>query len=244
VPIQTNLFHYDVEDIEYMQMINRFPNYSSACFTDMFSPRGQEILNLFRNKPLYLRFGIEDFTEAGRKKLKKPIPNYMLENFPVLLNSSKGRHFKFFFITSLPGQTIEDIKEFEETLENLAKRFTYGNVIDLFFTVLNYKLSTPIVMEEKNYNYEINMYLQHKLKRKYGGGKLTVRPYKNQQEEAWEEVNFLSLGNRKLSTILADVKYGRTKFVKKCKELYDRDAIFCKYSSEKILPNWFISYKE
>ena len=239
--IQTNLFHIDFEIIELLKLYDKLPNYSSACFADLYVKKYHPILDFINRTQMYLRFGIEDFTEEGRQRLKKPIPDWMLVNLPVLFHT-RGHHFKFFFISSLPWQTIEDIQHFETVMEELSKKLTYYTTIDCFVTVLNYKLNCELVQYEKKFNAAVEEYLATKMRRKYG--KLTLKIFKNQGESAFLETNILSLGNRKVGQVLVgcetDKKYTRKKFLSLSEKNMSISGLLKAYHCSNMYPSWYI----
>lgn len=242
ISIQTNIFHFDLNVIKFLKALDKLPSYSSACFADMFSESGREIISFLESHGnIYFRFGIEDFTEEGRKKLGKHIPNWMIENLPVLF-PEKGNTFKFFFITSLPWQTVGDIQEFEGTLNKMASKVSHYYTIDCFFTLLNYKLSAGMLEYKKEFKPDIAEYLSNSFPRRYG--KLTLKVFKNQDELAFLEINLLSLGNRKLAPVLekTGTGYSRELFVQEATKVLNTTGLLAPYTDDRLLPNWFIDY--
>ena len=243
--LQTNLFHVNLDVLQMLKVYDKLPNYSSACYADMFSRRGRKILKFIQSSGnMYMRFGIEDFTEEGRARIGKPAPDWMLINLPFLF-SDRGYTIKFFFISSLPWQTVEQIHQFESVMLEMSKKLSYYITIDCFVTVLNYKLNTDLLEYEKKFNKEVYKYLKHGIRRRYG--KLQLKIYKNQDEWGFLETNILSLGNRKIGKVLVDIsskRYDRKTFVDKAYRVSNIDGLLLPYKKDEKLPNWYIDYKK
>jgi len=245
VMLQTNLFHMDYQTLSLLKFHNKMPDYSSACLADMFDPKNKEILSFLsgHHKHIFLRFGIEDFTEEGRRLGGKPIPDEYLLNLPYFLDN-RGRHLKFFFISSLPWQTVGGIQHFEAIMDKMAQKLHNYIFIECYTTTLNYKLSAGLLNYPKIYMNDVQEYLAYKFKTVYGGGKLKLKIYKNADELSFYEINFLSLGNRKIGKILIDLcdNYSRRSFVDACGKGVDVSGLLLPYTTCERLPNWFIDY--
>lgn len=243
VPIQTNFFHYKIKHIEQMEVYNKMVNYCSACVADVYSPKMSAHIDYINNhNRIYFRFGVESFTEQGRKQLHKPISNDMLINLPVILQSNW--HLKWFFISGLPNQTESEIDEFESILEQIGNlRLSSYITLECYVTVMNYKLCTPIANESKIFNEDFQRRLMQLHKRKYG--KLNVEIFKNQGKRNWYVTNLLSLSNSLISDIILSVNannFDRDKFISDCSKVIDFDVIFAKYDENYIKPNSYIEY--
>jgi hypothetical protein len=72
-----------------------------------------------------------------------------------------------------------------------------------------------------------------------------VNVLKNQGEDAFTEVNILSLSGRELAPVLesfATERYSRGVFLERSRRVVDIDHLFRAYKKEDVLPNWFIDY--
>lgn len=245
VYLQTNLFHVNIKMLELLKFYDKLNNYCSACIADMYTEKGNEILKYLskHHNNIYLRFGIEDFTEEGRIKGGKPITDNQLINLPFFLDD-RGRHIKFFFISSLPWQRVEDIHSFEVVMDKMSQRLSNYIVIECFITVLNYKLSAGLLSYNKRYNHEVNNYLTNGFKRNYGGGKLKLIICKNASEESFLITNLLSLANRKMAKVLIECSnnYSRSNFINICAKNMNINGLLRKYIDTDKLPNWYIKY--
>lgn len=242
IGIETSLFHLDIEILKLLKILDKLPNYSSACLSDLWTDKGLEIFNFMQNNSqVYMRYGIEGFSERERKLINKPIKNSHIYNLPMLLN--KGTHLKFFMIVGLPTQTVEDIKEFEETLYKMSKGLNNYTKIDIFKTALNYKLNTGLNEYVKDYPQEIITYLEKRFRKKYN--RLEVEIFKPQTKDYFREVNILSLAGRQLGNVLleiSDKKYNRQTFLKLCDEKIEVEKLFYPYPKDKKFYNCFITY--
>ena len=242
VAIQTNLFHLDLDTVRLLKLYDKLPPYSSACYVDMFSRRGRELLSFVRAAGnMYLRFGIEDFTEAGRARLGKPVPDRMLAMLPALF-PGHGRTVKLFFISHLPWQEAAHVDALEDVFGRMADKATYYYTIDMFVTILSSKPSTPMVLYPKRYKPD----LTRRIRRiRYRRGKLTVKVRKNQSEDAFYEVNVLALANRRLASALAQLATGvvsRKRFLTLANQAVNINALMQSCSDSALLPNGFIDY--
>jgi len=243
IPIQTSLFHMDIDILRYLKTLDKLPNYSSACLADLWTEKGLEIFEFIQsNSQTYMRYGIEGFSEKDRKTVGKPIPNNMIINLPAVMD--RGTKIKFFMIVGIPGQTIEDVQEFEETMNRLSKNLNYYLSIDLFKTALNFKLNTGLNHYPKLYNVDVIKYLETRMRRKYG--KLQLKVFKPQTEDYFKEVNLLSLANRKMANVLLEMakgSYNRNKFIELSEKEINVDSLFLPYDKNELLPNCFIDYR-
>jgi hypothetical protein len=192
VLIQTNIFHIDLDTLKLIDSLGMLPCYSSACIADVFTPHGHDVLEFLgrRKQKIYLRFGVEDFTEEGRAKLGKPVSDEQLQQLPKMLPNGD---FKLFFISHIPWQEVSHIQHFESILEKMSQNIISEVNIDMFVTILNCKKNTYF-NKYAEFKEDIYNYLNDKFRRRYG--KLKIGVFKNQGREAFEKINRISLGDR------------------------------------------------
>jgi len=204
---QTNSHHLPVELIEYLFFMKRMPHYSSCIYQSMLDD--YEKTKLWERNHVYFRFGIEGFSERERGLWGKPITNHELLMFPSIF-SGKGVTTKWFFISHLPTQMIEDVKELLKILEEMSRQTNNFITIEAYVTMLQFKYATPIVFFEKKFNDEVWLFLNQNSVLKWG--KLKVVFSKNEDRRKFYLRNFLSLANRKAARVLAGMKGGNVRY--------------------------------
>jgi len=229
---QTNSHHLPIDLIEYLFFMKRMPHYSSCVFRSMLDD--WEKTELWKNNHVYFRFGIEGFSERERGLWGKPITDNELLMLPSMF-PEKGHKFKFFFISHLPTQTVNDVQEFLRVCEQMSGLTNNFITIDAFVTMLQFKYATPMVFFEKKFNSDVWYFLQQNAV--FKTGKIKVIFAKNEDEDKFYLRNFLSLANRKAGTVLEhgkEIKKERTSWRKYAENAgINIPAVFGEYSPDK-----------
>lgn len=227
---QTNGAHVPIELLEQVKWCEKLPRYTSYIYTDALND--YEKVQFYRQNNVYFRFGIEGFSERERTLWGKPITKNELLMFPSLF-SDKGITTKWFFISHLPTQTTEDIKELFSVFEEMAGLTNNFITIEAYVTMLQFKYATPMVFFEKKFNDEVWYFLnQNKI---FKAGKIKVIFCKNEDRNKFFMRNFLSLSNRKAIPVIdglkKNVKYDAFELCRKAG--INADALFGEYDIEK-----------
>jgi len=238
LPMQVNFFHYDIDDLNIMHHYGKMVNYTSACLNDFY--RYKEHIQYMRN--LYLRIGIEDFTEEGRKRIGKPVSDNEIINLPLFFKGI-GKRVKLFFISHLPLQSAESVQSFEAVLNEMSKRISNTWIVEIYVTTLTYKLNCKKMLKyEKIYNDGVVRAINN-LQRRYNN-KLQIKVFKNQSRAVFELYNALSLSDSNLYEVLNNItgKEKKEVIVDRISKKINLDDLFSAYDENRILPNYYVNY--